>query len=508
MTWQRIEGITVDPEVVEGQEARIADPLWLLSRQWQAGELTGEDAGEPDRRRGRLVHAPITRFRPGPPDGGGAVVEREALGLPLEAAVEREPVRTGPAARAPGSRGRRWQLCRAARRRGAPRAARDALRAAFRSALAADDGLDPVGRAQLELLARRAFDARARCPPPRESAARSVGGCRAGKPARPRSTRGRTWYAGLYSEPPAGAAPWDPQRMEYRFRVAAGPGASAELQLDAPEYTGGHLDWYTFDVAPRTLPARRPAGALEPHDLRVLPTTARYAGQAASRLWQVEDAARLVRRSQRRHRRTSRRVAVGGFGLAFGDDWFQFPCRLPLGSFARAGPRCATRSARCTIRSCAERDGPARVWRFFELTGDASADAVSPRDRRCPWMLLPPVLPGVTESRRSRRCAAARRGREPGLGAPSCASRARPAASIDRAARARAGSCRRPRRPRRLALPARHGGARPPGAARPGALARRRRALPAARPAGDVVGGGRSPPAARSAASSSPTARC
>jgi hypothetical protein len=52
-----------------------------------------------------------------------------------------------------------------------------------------------------------------------------------------------------------------------------------------------------------------------------------------------------------------------------------------------------------TIRSCAELDGPARVWRFFELTGDASADGRTIKDRTCPWLLLPPALAGVTESR-------------------------------------------------------------------------------------------------------------
>ena len=35
MTWYRLEPNTVDTDVEEGIQARIADPLWLLARQWQ-----------------------------------------------------------------------------------------------------------------------------------------------------------------------------------------------------------------------------------------------------------------------------------------------------------------------------------------------------------------------------------------------------------------------------------------------------------------------------------------
>src|SRR5262245_2717062 len=31
----------------QGVAARVYDPLWLLARQWQMGELRGEDAGTP-----------------------------------------------------------------------------------------------------------------------------------------------------------------------------------------------------------------------------------------------------------------------------------------------------------------------------------------------------------------------------------------------------------------------------------------------------------------------------
>src|SRR5215470_8095295 len=50
-TWTRIEPdiYTGDPQkdLALGIAAEIADPLWLLGRQWQIGEWQGEDAGSP-----------------------------------------------------------------------------------------------------------------------------------------------------------------------------------------------------------------------------------------------------------------------------------------------------------------------------------------------------------------------------------------------------------------------------------------------------------------------------
>jgi hypothetical protein len=140
-------------------------------------------------------------------------------------------------------------------------------------------------------------------------------------------------------------------------------------------------------------------GELVEHALRVVPTPARFSGQAASRWWQVEDAAVWFGDLGSAPEDLAR-VAVGGFGMTFGDSWYLVPCRLPDGVIARgAGVKVRdTFGVVQPIRSCAELDGPDRVWRFFELTGDASPDAVDLEQRRCPWLLLPPALAGVTQS--------------------------------------------------------------------------------------------------------------
>jgi hypothetical protein len=399
MSWKRVECGAIDGELTEATEARIADPLWMLGRQWQVGEFKGEDAASPVIVEAEFEHAPITRLRLGPPDGRGPVLQRERGGLPLEAAVEREPLRTGPAAaRLAAEAGLQlWRLMDTA---GAPPTLKPPIRTAFALRLPPDDGLDPTGRAELALLARRSFDA------PRLHRA-YADATAAGKPL-PRSLQApelagplaawSSWYAALLSEPAGGSA-WDPRRMSYRFQVAAGVSAATEVQLDADEYLGGHLDWHAFDVArrPVEMGAR---GTLEGHDLRVIPTPARFAGQAASRWWQVEGA-KVWFPDLHVAPEDLARVAVASFGAVYGDDWFLVPIRLPAGVLVRAGPVRVldTMGEVHRIRSCAELDGPGRPWRFFELTGDTAADAELLRDRACPWLLLPPALPGVVQSR-------------------------------------------------------------------------------------------------------------
>ena len=46
-TWVRLEPRPRAPSIAPSLAARIRDPLWMLTRQWQVGEFRGEDAGAP-----------------------------------------------------------------------------------------------------------------------------------------------------------------------------------------------------------------------------------------------------------------------------------------------------------------------------------------------------------------------------------------------------------------------------------------------------------------------------
>lgn len=84
MTWEyyrRIEPMPPYTDLQRGFSAELADPLWMLGRQWQVGEHAGEDASAPV-----LVEAPVAHTPLEPVAGlDPTVVPAEAL---LEGAAE------------------------------------------------------------------------------------------------------------------------------------------------------------------------------------------------------------------------------------------------------------------------------------------------------------------------------------------------------------------------------------------------------------------------------------
>ena len=51
--------------MLTGLQAPLADPLWMMSRQWQFNEFQGEDAGTPMRIKFAVRGTAIDAFRPG-----------------------------------------------------------------------------------------------------------------------------------------------------------------------------------------------------------------------------------------------------------------------------------------------------------------------------------------------------------------------------------------------------------------------------------------------------------
>src|SRR5688572_16033173 len=89
-TWSKLEPLPTSDDITLGLQAPVADPLWMLARQWQFNELRGEDAGSPIGADLRVLGVPLTRLRH-PAD---AVPERVLADAapPIEAIVEHERV--------------------------------------------------------------------------------------------------------------------------------------------------------------------------------------------------------------------------------------------------------------------------------------------------------------------------------------------------------------------------------------------------------------------------------
>src|SRR6185503_18354710 len=84
--WNRLEGRPRSDDLTRPVRAEVRDPLWMLARQWQFGELDGDDAGTPilAKLAARVAQVGALTLRNGPPrpyDGT----------QPLEPLVERSP---------------------------------------------------------------------------------------------------------------------------------------------------------------------------------------------------------------------------------------------------------------------------------------------------------------------------------------------------------------------------------------------------------------------------------
>lgn len=406
MTWKRLEAGAVDPNIEEGVAAEVADGLWFLTRQWQVGEFRGEDAASPTVLEAEVQTFPVTKFWTTDAKGRRMTVGREQFGVPLETLAEQEPIATGPAAVR-----LRLESGAALLRRlgvaGVQAALVDALQQEYALTNVPDDGLDPVGHARLRLLARHALDAA------RLLAAIADGG---GDPAAlpelatlddaQRDEAAAVIAAWQRQEESlfvdGEALAWSGRRLEYRFGVTAVT-PTGTIELTAPEYPGGRLDWHHFDVAAVEEVAvarpgpRQPEATKATKQLRVLPVPLQFGGQPESRWWEIEDRDTYFGDLAGGPEDLARSV-IAAYSASAGDNWYVVPCTLDVGTLARVVSLRVRDSfgGSTPVPSAAVVDdlAGARPWRWFELHGDPSVDR-----GQAPLVFLPPVVSTVEQGR-------------------------------------------------------------------------------------------------------------
>lgn len=394
-TWTRLEPQSSAGDPRPGIEARVHDPLWLLSRQWQLGEFEGEDAGSPLTVRVVTRAVAVDRWAAGD-DGAVEVLDRHAL---LEPLVEREPV-SPENTRGPGLR------ARAEAAAALMATLDDAGLHAHRATLAencpldltATDhpdgehaGFDPAwlrlerllrdrGMADGELLCAAIEAAAGDLPPwlvPADEAERAALAAVLSPWA--------VWYRAEVSPAPGGEDAWAGERLEYHFRAAAG-----DTVLDAPAHGGGDIGWHSFDLAPgAALPpaADAPPPGREVHALLASPL--RYPGMPADRLWEMEDAQVNLGLVEAEPWDLAR-LLVAEFALTYGNDWLVVPVDVPFGTLTTVESVLYTTTfgERFVVEPTAQ-VSPDGKWRMFTIT--------APDGTAADGLLVPPGAVAVQD---------------------------------------------------------------------------------------------------------------
>lgn len=403
MTWKRIESSTVDPDVEEGLQARIADPFWSLARQWQVGEFRGEDAATPLLVRLRADSVAIDSWQVGPP-GTPSPGRPLGPGAALEPIVEAESPSDGRSAARAAAESAHLLIERL--RADIDDESRQAVVAVLRALYPlvwSDDPLhrDAAGERRLALLARLAFDALAFA---RDVAAKPAAvletlatEAKLSKQVRPRlATAIAAWGKGLADVFVGEVTPstWNPARMEYEFRVGAPiRDAKRGVTLAARDHGGGRLDWYSFDIV-GTHP-RNEAGQVHRYESEVLPVPLQYAGMPATRFWEFEDAEVYFGGIDAEPDDIAR-AALAAYAAVYGDDWYLVPLAVPTGHGVQvtAVEVLDDFGDVTEVPSSAALDGAGRRFRGFELTGDGSAEQGG-----APVLFIPPSVDATDAGR-------------------------------------------------------------------------------------------------------------
>jgi hypothetical protein len=405
-SWVRLEPRCRNDDMNEAVHARIYDPLWMLARQWQAAEFQGEDTGSPVLARWRADSAPITRYYAGAiqRDTNISAPRYDAKSMPLEALVERQPLRRPTSAgslRLAVESGMHFLRMLDAQ----------PMSRSYGSDFLSNFALRPptdVERASVDaetlsywtLMATRALDGRRLVAAFRDASGKRVPipaslPVAAGDKAEVDSTI-NAWLAQhdtLFALPQSNAPDaWNPERLEYAFSIAGAPG-NEEIPLTAAQYAEGHLDWHSVDYDPEINLGAAADKATTSLVRTVIPAPVTFRGAPAQRFWEMEDAAidyglLPAGPGDLPH------LMLSEFATGFGNEWYVIPLDLDVGTLTKTRSLVITDSfgVQTLISPVNDPSKPRTGWSMFELSGIGRKDTPALLARSNLFFLAPCLL--------------------------------------------------------------------------------------------------------------------
>lgn len=383
LLWTQLISTSDRRDLWAGLEARIHDPLWLLTRQWQMGEFQGEDAGSPIRVTVNSDSFQLDRIQLG--NTSRPYTPTEA---PLEAIVERETLEQVP----PDLRTRAqagMQLMKQLHYAGLP-VDRDRLLQSFGFMAQSLKGFgEPTIAAQLLMqrspdasrlyahFSQTLTDAQFLDIFPNATAEQVLG-------YRQEVGRWLQQYEALVGKPGQAEA-WLEDRLEYQFSVSV-PTDQGRVELWAEEYVGGRLDWDSFRIQ-----SVNPAETSKPvrKQDQLLPCPVTYPGMPAPRWWEFENGTVDFGSSEMGDRDVGR-LLLAEFVMTWGNDWFMVPLDVPTGSLCRITDLLVTDTFGVTSRILPQ-SFHSPNWRMNDLSQATPPPLNHPITGQ--FLFVPPVLP-------------------------------------------------------------------------------------------------------------------
>lgn len=328
----RLEPDPHQRDLARGWAAELADPTWMLGRQWQMGEHQGEDASSPVAVEVSSRATPI-----------GALAGQPGLdpaAVPAQAIIESEPGDWWT----PGRRVRACRLVAAAAQAHGITLPASVTLSGLPVPYQALNGTGPDGRALWQQRGALGLDA--------------------------------SWFG---QPAPPGQEPvdlWDPAELCYTASLPAGG-----TTLSITRHDGGDLDWYHADAAAPFTPSAQPA------QVRVTPGRLRYPSAPLPRWWQIEDA-QVAIGGQAPDRASLATLVLIDLIVNHSDDWYTFTVPAQAGQIITLDSVTVTDSFGDPWPLT-----PPENWSLFTTTGLGPASIVIWATARTP--LAGPVLDEV-----------------------------------------------------------------------------------------------------------------
>jgi len=413
--WNRLESRPRKEDFSRALKAEIRDPLWMMTRQWQMGELTAEDTGSPVTAKIFYSKRPISKLQL----GKDTVVEYPTE-LPLETVVERENIqrieRTGSE-----SFINDITLCLSISKR-VVALMEDAFTNPIQNQLIKELNVhkdlqfediesitdsEDFTKASLKVntllhemncaLLKRTFHGGKLYVNIKTGG--KLSGFFSGLSASEKTILNKigddviNWFDTLFNQVGNDEkAAWHPNHLEYQFALSAADPKGSVI-LDSFEYHGGRLDWCASDLTTQTSNHKKDLiNDLDSKDIshemdEVFPAEAEFVGMPHNRWWEFEDGKLNFGKIEPKKSDLSK-ILFAEFGLLFANDWSIMPLNLQFGSIAEIKEIIIKDTfGQYTIANHYKDDPENKHWSFIQ-THDLKA-SLEKQDSR--FLYLPPV---------------------------------------------------------------------------------------------------------------------